>query len=381
VLDLTRPQLQALMAEWGEPGYRADQLWGWLYRSLATSFDEMTNLPQALRSRLADEAQIELLTPVTETLSGDQMATKVLFRLADGQAIESVLMHYQDEAARDDGRRPAAGHSQSSLRRSAVGGRRTVCVSTQAGCAMGCPFCATGQMGLARNLTTGEIVSQVLYFDRLLHGRHARVTNLVFMGMGEPMANFEATWQAIQTLNDPAGFGLGARRMTLSTVGLVPGIERLSRSGLQVNLAVSLHAPNDALRNQLVPVNKRFPLAQLMAAGRDYIEQTGRRLTIEYVLIDGVNDSLTHARELAGLLAGMLVHVNLIPLNPTPDNNWRPTPPVRAVAFREVLVQRGIPATLRRRRGIDIQAGCGQLRAEVVRRARERRTAPTAVRV
>jgi 23S rRNA (adenine2503-C2)-methyltransferase len=362
LLDLTRPQLRALMAEWGEPGYRANQLWGWLYRSLTTSFDEMTNLPLGLRSRLAEEAQLELLAPVAETLSGDQMATKVLFRLDDGQTIESVLMHYQDEAAGDEGRLQADG------------GRHTVCVSTQAGCAMGCPFCATGQMGLARNLTAGEIVGQVVYFERLLGGRNARVTNLVFMGMGEPMANFGATWQAIQTLNDPEGFGLGARRMTLSTVGLVPGIRRLSQSGLQVNLAVSLHAPNDTLRDQLVPVNKRFPIAQLMVACRDYIERIGRRLTIEYVLIDGVNDSLVNARELAGLLSGLLVHVNLIPLNPTPGSDWQPTPPERARAFKEVLVQRGIPATLRMRRGIDIQAGCGQLRAEVIQQRRTRQT-------
>ena len=358
LLDLTYQQIEALLTGWGEPRYRADQLWGWLYRSLATSFDAMTNLPARLRARLAEETSIDVLTPLSQTVSKDGSTVKFLFQLHDGQAIETVLMHYEDEAARGD--------NESGSKRA----RHTVCISTQAGCAIGCPFCATGQMGLARNLTPGEIVAQVLHCERILRRQGARVTNVVFMGMGEPFANFDATWQAVETLNHPKGFGLGARRMTLSTVGLVPGIERLATLPIQVNLAVSLHAPDNALRDRLVPINRRYPIHELMAACRRYIEATGRRITIEYVLIDGVNDQLDRARQLADLLQGMLVHVNLIPLNPTPGTTWQPTPPEQARAFRDILVRRGIATTLRMRRGIDIQAGCGQLRAEVVRQPR-----------
>ena len=337
LLDLTYDQLEELLASWGEPSYRADQLWGWMYRSLAADFEEMTNLPKGLRARLAEETLLQGLKPVAERISADGLTRKVLFALRDGQTIESVLMLYER--------------------------RRTVCISTQVGCPIGCPFCATGQSGFVRNLTPGEIVEQVLYFARSLKAEGEKLTNVVLMGMGEPFLNYEATWQAIETLNHHRGFNLGARRITISTVGIVPGIERLARERLQVNLAVSLHAPTDRLRNKLVPVNRRYGLARLLAACRYYVAQTGRRISFEYALMDGVNDSREQAQRLAGLLKGLLCHVNLIPLNPTAEAPYRPSPRERVMAFQAELIRLGIRTTVRLRRGLDIEAGCGQLRA------------------
>jgi 23S rRNA (adenine2503-C2)-methyltransferase len=349
--DLTYDQVAALLAGWGEPGFRVDQLWHWLYRSLAGDFESMTNLPKPLRERLAAETDLGLLRPQSEQVSASGQTRKVLFCLRDDNSIESVRMDYHD--------------------------RRTACISTQAGCGMGCTFCATGQMGLTRNLSPGEILAQVLYFAREIRqqqidrasvlGIQAQraehpISNVVFMGMGEPLANYAATWQAIETLTDERGYNLGARHFTLSTVGLVPGIRRLAEEALPINLAVSLHAPNDELRNQLIPVSERYPLDELMAAVRAYAEKTRRRVTIEYALIDGVNDAPGQARELTALLAGLLCHVNLIPLNPTPGSELQPSPREQVDAFRQELQWAGIPTTVRMRRGIDIEAGCGQLR-------------------
>jgi len=348
--DLTQASLADLLASWGEPRFRADQVWRWLYRSLAADFGAMGNLPTSLRARLEQEAVISPLTPIAEQASATGETRKVLFRLADGNTIETVLMLYHD--------------------------RRTVCVSTQAGCGMGCTFCATGQGGLARNLTSGEIVAQVLHFGREIQratiheaqvlGRKADldahpVTNIVLMGMGEPLANYAATWQAIETLTDARGYNLGARRITLSTVGLVPGIRRMAAEELPINLAVSLHAANDELRDRLVPANQRYPLADLIAAVQAYAQKTRRRVTIEYALIAGVNDSTGQARQLAELLQGLLCHVNVIPLNPTPGSSMRPSAREQVHAFRDELEEAGTPVTVRVRRGIDIQAWCGQL--------------------
>lgn len=344
LLDLSKEELQTLLADWGEPRYRADQIWGWLYRRFAATPEEMTDLPTSLRARLAGETRLDLLTPLTTLDSRDDQTRKTLFRLWAGGSpsgndvqIEAVLMRYDR--------------------------RRTLCISTQAGCAMGCPFCATGQGGFARNLSAAEIVAQVLFYARMLAVEDQRVNNVVFMGMGEPLANYSATWAAIRRLNDPTGFGLGARNMTLSTVGLVPAIRRMSQEPEQVGLAVSLHAATDELRDQLVPINRRYPLAQLMQVCRDYVDSTHRRISFEYALMDGVNDSDEHAHQLAGLIGNMLSHVNLIPLNPTTDSPYRGSPDSRVRAFQAVLQSRGIPTTVRLRRGIDIQAGCGQLRA------------------
>ncbi|MCW5880684.1 MAG: 23S rRNA (adenine(2503)-C(2))-methyltransferase RlmN [Anaerolineae bacterium] len=357
LLDLNPAELEALMAALGEPRFRARQVWDWLYRQLATDFDAMTSLPKSLRAQLAESAVIDMVEPVAETWSADRMAQKFLFRLRDGQLVESVLMHYEDEAA-------AVADADEGVTRGA--GRHTVCISSQVGCAMGCVFCATGQMGLLRNLTPGEIVAQVLYAERILRRDGARVTNVVYMGMGEPLANFNAVWRSVETLHDPHGFNLGARRITLSTVGLVPGMRRLAEQDLPINLALSIHGATDEVRDTIVPINTRYALADIIAAARDYIAKTGRRLTVEWVLIQDVNDTPQQAERLADLLRGMLVHVNLIPLNPTAGYDGKTPTPARSLQFRDTLAARGIPTTLRMRRGIDVQAGCGQLRTQIV---------------
>ena len=337
LLNLSSEELKNLLAGWGEPAYRASQIETWLYQRYAADPTQMTDLPKPLRERLAAESALNPLTPLVAVDSSDGMTQKTLFALPDGREIETVLMRYDR--------------------------RETLCVSTQAGCAMDCPFCATGQMGFMRNLLAGEIVAQVLYYADRLHRENKQVTNIVLMGMGEPLANYAGTWAAIRRLNDPHGFNFGARRITLSTVGLPHAIRRLSREPEQINLAVSLHAPTDDLRNKLVPVNRRYPLAMLMQAVRDYINLTHRRVTFEYALMDGLNDNLLQADQLAGLLHSLLSHVNLIPLNPTPNSPWRGSPDERVYAFRDRLEAAGIPTTVRLRRGIDIAAGCGQLRA------------------
>ena len=338
LLDLNREELGELIASFGEPAYRASQIYGWLYRSLATDFSQMTNLPKILREELAQSAYIPTLKPLEELVSSSGLTRKVLFELRDGETIESVLMLYQR--------------------------RQTVCVSTQVGCAFGCPFCATGQTGFTRNLSAGEILEQVLHFARFLREKGEHLTNVVFMGMGEPLANYDATWQAIGRLHDPEGFGLGSRRLTLSTVGLVPGIERLSQESLPIGLAISLHSADNSLRDELVPINRKYPLGELMGACRKYVERTGRRLTIEYVLIDGINDTPWHAWKLAELLQSLPCHINLIPLNPTPDPTFRPSPRKKALAFQAELDRSNVQYTFRLGRGLDIQAGCGQLRGK-----------------
>jgi 23S rRNA (adenine2503-C2)-methyltransferase len=335
LLDLSSAQLRELLTSWGEPAYRANQIETWLYQHWVDQVDHMSSLPKSLRHRLEAETQLSPLTPLVSLDSADGYTRKTLFALPDQQQIEAVLMRYDQ--------------------------RQTLCLSTQAGCAMACPFCATGQMGFRRNLSAGEIVAQVLYYARLLRHEGQRVTNIVFMGMGEPLANYAATWQAIRRLNDRLGFNLGGRHMTLSTVGLVPAIRRMSKEPEQIGLAVSLHAPTDDLRDTIVPINRRYPLAMLMPALRDYIATTRRRVTFEYALMDNLNDSVAQADQTAHLLQGLLCHVNLIPLNPTPDSPWSGSPDERVSAFRDRLEAAGIPTTVRVRRGIDIAAGCGQL--------------------
>jgi len=365
---------ELLRAAPSQPAYRADQVLRWLARGV-TDPAEMTDLPGELRARLAaalDPAPLVL----RESTADGGLTRKVLLSCGDGEAVESVLMLY-----------PATGDRAA---------RATVCVSTQAGCAMGCPFCATGQAGFRRQLGLGEIVRQVTVMQRLLAGQRSElpagvpdhVTNVVFMGMGEPLANLGPTvaavrWltgdrgsgarersQAARTAPDSGdGFGLSARAITVSTVGLVPGIRRLAELGLPITLAVSLHAPDDALRDDLVPVNRQHPLDELLAACRDYGAATGRRLTFEYVLIDGVNAAPRQARALADLITGAfprrpVPHVNLIPMNPTPAVPWRAPDPAAQRAFADVLTRAGVPATLRRNRGTAIDAACGQLYAD-----------------
>ena len=362
ILDLSKEELSARLRAMGEPLFRARQVWRALYHEALPAFDEMTNVSKPLRARLAGDYRIDPLEPVVSSRSSEGSTEKTLFRLADGEVIEAVLMRYDADAHR---------------RR-----RRTACISTQAGCAFGCAFCATGQQGFARNLTVGEIVGQALHLIRatraedevdIARGRVKRgeiaptgVTNVVLMGLGEPLANYDATLAAIRVLNDEAGVNIGARHMTVSTVGLAPEIRRLADEPFQINLAVSLHAPDDETRSAMMPVNRRYPLPVLMGACREYTEHTGRRIFFEYVLLEGQNDTREHAERLASLLNGMLCHVNLIPVNPTSGSPHRRPSPGRIDAFREILRHRGVAATVRMEKGIDIDAGCGQLRARTL---------------
>lgn len=354
LLNLDSAEMTGLLAGWGEPVYRVKQVQHALYRELVDSFEAMTNLPQTLRARLQAETTIGTLTPLAIQDSADGLTRKVLFQLDDGETIETVLMRYAD----------APGSPENSSDAPTIA-RRTVCLSTQVGCPIGCPFCATGQVGYVRNLTVGEILAQVLYFARQEKraGHLAKpLTNIVFMGMGEPLLKFDVTWRALEALMDPARFGMGARRITVSTAGVVPGICQLTEKRSQVNLAVSLHAADDALRDVLVPINRKYPLRELLAACRAYTEVTHRRVTFEYALMEGINDKPEDARRVAQLLQGLLCHVNLIPLNPTGDARYRRPSYARVQQFERSLRERGIPTTLRVEKGIEIAAGCGQLR-------------------
>ena len=329
----SRDDLSTLLA--GQPRYRVDQVWSGLYEQLATPA-ELTNLPKALRAEV-DDALPLALEVVAESTSDRGETVKWLWALHDGTQVETVLMHYDD--------------------------RSTVCVSSQAGCAMDCSFCATGQAGFDRQLTTGEIVEQVVRASRRARDDGRRLSNVVYMGMGEPLANYDPTWASVERLH--ADLGLSARHLTVSTVGIVPGIRKLAAEALPVNLAVSLHAADDELRNQLVPINKRYPLSTLMDACSGYLQAKGRRLSFEWALIDGVNDRDIDA-QLLGERARSLplpAHVNLIPLNPTPGYAVRGTPPKRVREFRDRLREHGVNATIRRTRGTEIDAACGQLRA------------------
>jgi 23S rRNA (adenine2503-C2)-methyltransferase len=342
----TLAELGEILAGWGEPAYRARQIWDGLYQRRAP-LEDLTNVGVALRERLAGALPLAL-RPLHTSWSADGETGKWLWAAgSDGASVETVLMRYP--------------------------GRATVCVSTQAGCAMACSFCATGQAGFERHLTAGEVVEQVA---RAQHACPQRVGNVVFMGMGEPLANYDATWAAVQRLHDD--FGISARHITVSTVGVVPGMRRLARERLPVTLAVSLHAPDDELRDQLVPLNRRYPLVEVLGAAREYLAASGRRLSFEYAMIGGVNDAPAQADALARRLRGFspAAHVNLIPLNPTPGFGAPASPPRRVAAFAERLRQGGVGATVRRNRGTDIDAACGQLRTRHGQPARSGLDAP-----
>src|SRR6266487_1507943 len=365
LLSLTLPQLQQWLGERGEPHFRAKQIFNWLYKHLVTDFMQMTNLPQALRNRLNEEACIGPMVVRSELHSKDDRTRKILLELVDGKLIESVLMLY-----------PPLGENSP---------RATVCVSTQAGCAFGCTFCATGQMGFDRHLSAGEIVAQVLFFARQLRAVPwaakgipgsvpiDHITNIVLMGMGEPLHNYDNVMQALRILNSADGFNLGARHMTVSTVGLVPAIRKLCQEPLQLNLAISLHAPTDELRSRTMPVNKKYPLKELLAACKDYIAATGRQVTFEYVLLAGVNDTAECAHQLAELLAPLkqFAHVNCIPVNAT-SADYRPPGGEAIRAFRNILFEHGVSNSVRAERGDDIAAACGQLRTRFEKSVRKR---------
>lgn len=335
LVGLTKPELVALFDAWGEKSFRANQVYDWLHAKGATEVAHMTNLPGALRDRLSRETTLTTLSVAHQQASKDG-TLKRLYRLHDGKLIETVLMPYSD-------------------------GRRTACVSSQAGCAMGCVFCATGQMGFKRHLTTAEIYGQVWRAHADCKARGERLSNVVMMGMGEPFHNYGPVVEAIRRMM--SDLGIGARHITVSTVGLAPQIRRFADEGLQVTLAISLHASDDATRRALMPVNKKYPLPDLLDAVRYYTETSSRRVTFEWALIDGQNDDVPTAVGLGRLLRGIRCHVNLIPLNPTGGYAGEPSDPTRVEAFVAALAQHGVPATVRVRRGIDIDAGCGQLRS------------------
>jgi 23S rRNA (adenine2503-C2)-methyltransferase len=336
--------LRTWLAERGEPAYRQQQIADDLWRRWAASFAEMQTLPAGLRAALDAEFRTSTLTATSITPADAGLTEKALHTLDDGRLVESVLMRY-----------PARGRRRE---------RATVCISSQAGCAVGCPFCATGELGFERNLDSAEIVDQARFWRAHLLPEGAHVTNVVFMGMGEPFLNVEPVLEAAIALSDPDRFGLGARRITISTSGVIPGIERLTALAPQYTLAVSLHAARAALRDVLVPLNTRYPVDAVVAAASDYARVTGRRVSYEYVMISAINDTIDDAIALAQLLRGQLAHVNLIPMNPVAHTPWRPSGPARIEAFANRLRAAGISTTVRRNRGIEIGAACGQLAAE-----------------
>jgi 23S rRNA (adenine2503-C2)-methyltransferase len=339
IYDLDLANLDTWVKEQKEPTYRTMQIWEGLYHHLWSSPDQFTNLSKSLRYKLDEHFIFIPIREGTQLSSKDGETTKVLFHLADQNAIEAVMMRYEN--------------------------RITICISSQAGCGMGCTFCATGQMGFKRNLTSGEIVAQVLHYARQLRPSDDRVTNVVLMGMGEPFHNYDNTLSAIDRLNNPQGFNMGERRFTISTVGLIPGIKRFTDEKRQINLAISLHAATDDLRSQMLPINKKYPLHELIAACREYVQKTNRRISFEWALIQDVNDTHEQALALAKLLQGLLCHVNVIPLNPTQKYDGKASSHQKAESFQKTLESQGIPCSLRLKRGIDIQAGCGQLATKV----------------
>ena len=364
ILDLSRSELEHEMVNvLGQSKFRAKQIWQALHRECITDFSAVTTLPKTLRDELAQRYSANPLNKVMHLTSDDGSTDKALFQLHDGELVETVLMRYEADSHRK--------------------ARKTVCVSTQAGCALGCTFCATGQQGFRRQLTTGEIVAQIIAMQRIAIAEDNEevtkgtrdsaniqgVTNVVFMGMGEPLANYQNTISAIRSINDANGLAIGARRITLSTVGLPPQIIQLAKERIQINLAVSLHAPDDPTRSQTMPINRRYPIKVLLDACRRYVELTNRRIFFEYVLLKGQNDQIGHAQKMGRALSGMLCHVNLIPVNPTSKGPYKRTSMAEARAFQRELSHFGVPSTLRIEKGIDINAGCGQLRARAIHTA------------
>jgi len=334
---LTRPELTELVVSWELSSVHAARLWNYLYWECADTFAAMPELPIRMREKMEARCTLGLLPVAIETHSTDGFTRKYLLALRDQEKIETVLMRFP--------------------------GRVTACISSEAGCAMGCVFCATGQRGFTRHLTTGEIVAQVVHVQRILKSTGERLRNLVLMGMGEPLHNYDAAMKAVDIFRDSSGLAIGAQKITLSTVGVVPGIIRLADEDRKISLALSLHGATQEERLKLVPTAKRWPLNELMDACRYYVQKTGRHIFFEWTLIEGKNDSDDHAHAVGRLLQGMRSQVNLIPLNPTSGYDGAPTRSDAAKRFQAVLAGYGLPSTVRQRRGIDIAAGCGQLAA------------------
>jgi 23S rRNA (adenine2503-C2)-methyltransferase len=336
--NLSFKDLENQLAAWNEPGFRVHQIWEALYDQLKTDPMSFTNIPKDLRIKLQDNFGFSNLKEIDNTHSKDFQTYKSLYELSTGARIETVLMRYDH--------------------------RETLCISTQSGCAMGCKFCATGKLGFQQNLTAGEIVEQVIKFATFLKNKDCIITNIVFMGMGEPFLNYDNTLKAIAILNHPRGFNLGKRRFTISTVGIIPGIERIARDDPQVNIAISLHAANDDLRKSIIPIAEKYSLEELFHTCKEYISLTHRRISFEWAMIQGVNDSPRDAFELANKIKHILCHVNLIPLNPIKDYDHLPSNAENIFSFKNLLESNGIQCSIRLRRGIEISAGCGQLAAK-----------------
>jgi len=335
LVSFTREELTQFVRDRDLPAYRADQIWKWLYAGMADSWSAMTNLPASLREELA--GQIKVLPLEKTGISVEESGTtKIVVRLSDGHLIEEVLIPARE--------------------------RRTVCVSSQVGCLRHCVFCASGRKGLKRNLTAGEIVAQVLLARQEWGGE--RPSNVVYMGIGEPLDNYDEVLKSIRIINDGDGLAIGARKITVSTCGVVPGIERLSGEGLQVELSVSLHAPYDELRNRIMPINREYPLAELIAECRRYVAKTGRMITFEYTLAEGLNSTEADAEKTAALLSGFNCRVNLIPLSPVEGSPWQTVTGRHAEQFRDILEKAGINCTLRLSKGSALRAACGQLSPE-----------------
>lgn len=336
IFGLNLEKLTVLITSLGLPKFRAKQIIEWMYLKHVSSFDQMTNLPKDLREKLSREFTIERAKSWDRLDSSDGRTTKFLLQFGDGIGVETVLM------------RQSYGNS--------------ICVSSQAGCNMGCTFCASTLHGMARNLSTGEILAQAMFIQELLHETGEQINNIVIMGSGEPMLNYDSVLDFIRLVHEPYCLNLGYRNITISTSGIVPGIERLAHENIPITLSISLHAPNNELRTALMPINKRYPLEEVMQAAANYAEITKRRITYEYILIDKYNDNIAQAQELCRLLKNQLANVNLIPVNPVKERNFNRPSPSRIKTFAKYLNDRHITATVRQEMGTDINAACGQLR-------------------
>ncbi len=335
IYDLSFSEIENYIKEIGEAGFRSKQIWEGLYQRCYSAWDDFSTLSKPLRERLSNEFSLNSITKVESVFSNNLQTEKVLFQLPDLNYIESVLLRKDD--------------------------RLTLCISTQSGCPVGCVFCATGKLGFKRNLTSGEIIEQVIHFTNAVKLNSEKLTNIVLMGMGEPFLNYENTITAVDRLNDANGLNIGARRITISTIGIIEKIKSFSEKKIQINLSISLHAPNDLLRQKLVPLIRKYPIKELVDACRIYIAKTNRRVTFEYVMIKGINDSPKLANELVALLKGLNCHLNLIPLNPTRHFSGAPSDASSIREFGRILIEKGIAASIRHSQGSEIQAGCGQL--------------------
>jgi 23S rRNA (adenine2503-C2)-methyltransferase len=340
ILSLSAPDLEAWLAAHAAPTYRRRQVWGWLARGVA-SFDEMADIPKPLRSELESAFRVTSLRQVAVSEADRSLTTKTLYELDGGHSVEAVVMRYS--------------------------GRSTLCISSQAGCPIGCPFCATGKFPFGRNLKANEIVEQALNAVRLLSVEGRRLSHVVFMGMGEPMANYQAVVESVRRLTDPELLGISPRRIVVSTSGLIPRITQLGEEKMAVTLAISLHAARNELRDVLVPINRKYPVADLVAAAQAYADKTSRRVSYEWVLLAGVNDTERDAKELGRLLRGKLAHVNLIPFNPVEDTPYRAPDRAAVRRFRDLVEAQGLTVTVRDTRGRDADAACGQLHERVMR--------------